>query len=169
MVQQALSDNTWARDVGPGLTLVLLQEYLTLWTTITRETLDEEQQDSIVWAWETNSCFSTSSTYAAKFWSREVVPTAEFTWKSKAPLQCRFFAWLALKNRCWTSDHQDACPFCEQEEETINHILLDCVFAREVWTVVCRAMGKQDWIPSRAERLSEWCQDNIGMGATEMM
>lgn len=107
-----------------------------------------------------------------KFWSREVIPTASFTWKSRAPLQCRFFAWHALRNRCWTSDrlarrglgHQDACPFCDQEEETINHLLLDCVFTREVWTATCHALGKQDWIPSRGEKVQEWCQNKAGTG-----
>uniref|UniRef100_A0A452YW54 Reverse transcriptase zinc-binding domain-containing protein n=1 Tax=Aegilops tauschii subsp. strangulata TaxID=200361 RepID=A0A452YW54_AEGTS len=71
----------------------------------------------------------------------EVSPTAAFTWKSKVPLQCHFFMWLANKNRCWTSDrlatrglpHQDTCPFCDQHEESIQHLLLSCVFARQVW------------------------------------
>lgn len=54
--------------------------------------------------------------------------------------------------------HQEACPFCAREEETINHLLLDCVFTREVWTVVCHALGKQGWIPSRGEKLQEGSQ-----------
>lgn len=28
--------------------------------------------------------------------------------------------------------HQAACPLCDQDVETINHILVSCVFAREV-------------------------------------
>lgn len=148
-VQEALSDGTWARDVGPDLTPALLWEYLHLWDMITREELHEELQDSIAWAWEKDGRHSTRSAYAAKFWGREVAPTAMFTWKSRAPLQCRFFTWLALRNRCWTSDrlarrgldHQEACPLCDQEEETINHLLLECVFTREVWAAVCRALG----------------------------
>lgn len=113
--------------------------------------LNQGVPDSIVWAWEKDGAFSVRSAYAAKFWGRKVIPMADFTWKSKAPLQCHFFAWLALQNRCWTSDrlerrgldHQEACPFCEQEKETIDHILLNCVFARECWTIVCIGLIKQ--------------------------
>ena len=51
-------------------------------------------------------------------WDAKVEPTVEFTWKSKAPLRCRFFLWLAMHNRCWISDrlarrgldHQDGYP-----------------------------------------------------------
>ena len=86
---------------------------------------------------------------------REVEPTAEFTWKSKAPLRYRFFLWLAVHTRCWTSDrlarkgllHQPACPFCDQVAETINHILLNCVFARTLWFVVLSALGNLEWMP----------------------
>uniref|UniRef100_A0A453F0W5 Reverse transcriptase zinc-binding domain-containing protein n=1 Tax=Aegilops tauschii subsp. strangulata TaxID=200361 RepID=A0A453F0W5_AEGTS len=50
-------------------------------------------------------------------------------------------------DRCWTSDrlarrglqHQDVCPFCDQHDETINHLLVECVLAREVWTRVFSA------------------------------
>lgn len=75
---------------------------------------------------------------------------ADFTWKSKAPLQCRFFAWLELQKRCWTSDrlvghgleHQEAFPFCGQEQETIDNILLTRVFARQIWTIVCTGLNR---------------------------
>lgn len=171
-VYQGMEEGTWARDVGPELTTDMLEEYLTLWTETMTVQLDDEVRDTIVWAWESDGNFSTSSAYRAKFWGRQVVPTADFTWKSKAPLRCRFFAWLALQNRCWTSDrlarhgldHQEACPFCDQEEESINHILLDCVFAKEVWTRVCQAMNKPEWAPTSGLKLAEWCTDKIGGG-----
>jgi hypothetical protein len=86
------------------------------------------------------------------------------------PLRCRFFAWLALRNRCWTSDrlarrgldHQEACPFCDQAEESIDHILVQCVLAREVWNRACTAMNKQDWVPTGATRLIDWCTSKGG-------
>jgi hypothetical protein len=67
-------------------------------------------------------------------------------WKSWAPPNCKFFIWLALNNKCWTSDrlakrglpHQPACPFCNQTEESINHLLSACVLSREVWTWILR-------------------------------
>jgi hypothetical protein len=44
-------------------------------------------------------------------------------------------------NRCWTTDrlakrgldHPEKCSLCDQESETLGHILVSCVFAREFW------------------------------------
>jgi hypothetical protein len=30
-------------------------------------------------------------------------------------------------------DHPDKCPLCDQEEESIDHLLVSCVFARQFW------------------------------------
>lgn len=58
--------------------------------------------------------------------------------------------------------HHEACPFCAKE--SINHILLDCVLAREVCTSVCLALNKLDWVPPRGSRLAEWCTNKLGAG-----
>ena len=108
-----------------------------------------------------------SSAYATKFWGREIIPSTELTWKSRAPSQCKFFTWLALRNRCWTSDrlarrglpHQVNCPLCDQEEETIDNVLLTCVFAREIWVAICTALGKPEWAPSTQDALKPWVCD----------
>lgn len=90
-VHSALQDDTWARDIGPELNAGMLDEYLGLWTRIMRVDLDVTQNDAIAWLWEPNGCYSTRSAYAAKFWGREVIPMADFTWKSRAPLRWCFF------------------------------------------------------------------------------
>ena len=75
-----------------------------------------------------------------------------------------------MKDRCLTSDrlarrglpHQAACPFCDQEEETIDHVLLACVFARTVWAAIFVALGTPSWIPTAQETLVEWAVDKRG-------
>ena len=57
--------------------------------------------------------------------------------------------------------HQDSCPFCNQSEETINHILLGCVFARMVWHEVCTALGRHNWVPTTVDTLVTWCQSKF--------
>ena len=77
-------------------------------------------------------------------------------WKSWAPLRCKIFLWLAMLNRCWTADrlarrglqHPDKCLLCDQEEETVQHILTSCVFARQVWTTVLGRVGLQHLAPT---------------------
>jgi hypothetical protein len=46
---------------------------------------------------------------------------------------------LLLKKRCWTIDrlvkrgldHPEKCLLCDQEAETMDHLFVTCVFARE--------------------------------------
>jgi hypothetical protein len=53
--------------------------------------------------------------------------------------------------------HPDACPFFDQGEETINHLLTGCVFAREVWTLVLQNLGLPHSAPQPATaRFSRW-------------
>lgn len=57
------------------------------------------------------------------------------------PLKCKAFLWLAMRNKCWTADqlakrglpHPSQCVLCDQDEETVQHILVRCVFARDFW------------------------------------
>ena len=118
----------------------------------------------IAWIGEGNGLLFARSAYRGHFVGRTEVAGATKIWKSRAPSTCKFFAWLAFMNRCWTSDrlakrglpHQEACPFCDQEEESINHILLTCVFARMVWAEICQALGKLEWVPSEHDSLTSW-------------
>jgi hypothetical protein len=53
---------------------------------------------------------------------------------------------LMACRRCWTADrlarrglpHPDKCPLCDQEDENIDHLLVSCVFSRQVWYYVLR-------------------------------
>ena len=169
-------DGSWAADLGPNLGPDTLHEFFALWQAVSAWEANEDLPDEIAWSWEAKGHFLVRSAYVSAFGGREVMPTADLTWKSRAPTQCRFFTWLAMKNRCWTSDrfarrglpHQDACPFCDQEEETINHIMLTCVFARSAWAAICGSLGKPEWIPSPNDVLTEWAVgkkgvNNVGM------
>lgn len=103
-VFEALHDGAWALDVGPDIDRASLLEVFGLWERTSNIELTPRVDDSTVWAWEANGSYSARSAYAAKFWGLEVAPYAEMAWESKAPQQCRFFVWLAGRNRCWTSD-----------------------------------------------------------------
>jgi len=62
-------------------------------------------------------------------------------------------------NRCWTADrlarrglpHPEKCPFCDQEEETINHLLVSCVFARQFWYYLLRQVGLHSLSPQPSD------------------
>jgi hypothetical protein len=37
--------------------------------------------------------------------------------------------------------HPAACPLCDQEEESIQHLLLSSVFAQQVWFIIFQWLG----------------------------
>jgi hypothetical protein len=59
--------------------------------------------------------------------------------------------WLVEHNRCWTADklarrgmeHPEHCLLCDQQPENINHLLVSCVFTRQIWLEV----GLQQFMP----------------------
>lgn len=62
-----------------------------------------------------------------------------------------------IHNQCWTSDRlakrnlsrPSCCPLCEQEDETINHILVNCVFSRQFWFFLLQRWGSLLFVRSR--------------------
>lgn len=76
----------------------------------------------------------------------------------------KVFAWLATWKRCWTADrlahrelpHLDRCPFCDQEDEDINHILVSCAFTKD-WFHALQLIGMETVSPMpQAASFREW-------------
>ena len=90
---------------------------------------------------------------------------ASTVWRCWAPLTCKIFIWLALHYRLWTSewrfrhelqDQTSVCYLCDQED-TVDHILLQCVFARHVWFLSCTRLGIDvSILPTMTDNLEEW-------------
>jgi len=86
-------------------------------------------------------------------------------WKSWAPGKCKTFLWLAIRDRCWTADrlqkrglpHPDRCPLCDQEQETVQHILAAFVFARQFWFAILQSLNLVALVPNRrTTSLMDW-------------
>jgi hypothetical protein len=64
--------------------------------------------------------------------------------------KCKIYLWLAIRNRCWIADklakrglsHPDKCPLCDQEDESIQHLLTMSVVAREFWFRLFAPIGQ---------------------------
>jgi hypothetical protein len=80
------------------------------------------------------------------------------------PGKCKFFAWLVLHGRCWTSDRlhhhglkdSDTCALCAQEVKTLDHLLVDCVFSRETWFRTLTHILLPQLAPDRPTSLATW-------------
>jgi hypothetical protein len=81
-------------------------------------------------------------------------------WKTWAPPKCKFFLWLAIRNKCWTADRLQrrgmrypvCCPLCDQEQETAQHILCTYSFARQFWHHILPPIRLGDLTPENDEQ-----------------
>jgi len=148
-VLEAVTNSQWVRDIADGLLVSVILEYLKLWEIIQSLHLQQDRQDQFLWKWTAGGTFSTSSCYRAFFHGRTQLWGARELWKVKAPGKCKFFAWLVLHGRCWTSarlkrhnlTNDDACAFCDQAPESVDHLFMSCPYSSEVWWRVLRRAG----------------------------
>lgn len=157
-VAEALMNNSWPTDIQGGLSMVGQYDYFILSDVIQdiALSLDEDQH---TWKFEAAGTFTSRSAYRAFFNGSTTFEPWRLIWKTWAPGKCKIFLWLAIRNRCWTADrlqkrgleHPDKCVLCDQEEETAQHILTSCVFARQFWHEILAPLGLAD----RAPRLDD--------------
>jgi hypothetical protein len=144
----------------------VIVEYLNLWELVDELTLQPDINDQLTWKLTCSGHYTSKSAYIAFFLGSEKFVPWKRVWKSWAPLRCKFFIWLAVKNRCWTVDHlskqglphPSVCPLCDQEE-TINHIFVLCVFSREIWTKILLSIGLPDIALHSSSLIEEVSQD----------
>lgn len=163
-VADGLTDRSWIRDIRGALGPAALLQYLDLWRRL-RDLRLSPTPDIISWRWTSSGIYFASSCYRALFTGSIPAPHWRLTWKSWAPLRIKLFIWLADLDRCWTSarlarhglPHNDRCALCDQETETMQHILIGCSFSRLVWHDLlawCRATVAA---PDGHEEFLPWC------------
>ena len=86
-------------------------------------------------------------------------------WKVKAPPRVSFFVWTATWNKILTGDNLwgrgfdfvDWCIMCRCNGETVNHLLLYCDKAYQLWSLAFRSFGISWVLPrSVADTLFDW-------------
>lgn len=105
--------------------------------------------DRHIWRLSNTGQYSTKLANEALFRGAIHFGAWERIWKTWSPPKCAFFLWLAAHDRCWTAGrlekrnlpHAPLCLLCDQKKETINHLLVGCVFARQFWFAVLQIVG----------------------------
>lgn len=163
-VADALHNNNWRKDITGSLSIPILIDYVRLRQATDAFPLNPEISDKISWRWSPTGEFSVSSAYQALFIGQTGLPGARELWTTRAPNKCRFFFWLVLHNKVWTAErcrrhglqaHGD-CALCSQSLEELDHLLVQCVFSREVWFKALRKYGWQSLAPGQNDSFILW-------------
>ena len=154
-VYDALTGGRWISDIRGALSVQVLVEYLYLWDLLSIVELQPEVEDIHIWRFSNSGIYTTKSAYEAFFIGATHFGSWERIWKSWAPGKCKFFMWTVAHNRVWTADrlakrglnHPPKCPLCDQVGETIDHLLVSCVFTRQFWVHTLQQFGLQTLAP----------------------
>jgi len=90
-------------DIKGALGWLGLVEYLELWDMLAGVNLNNTD-DIHRWKPEASGEFSTRSAYKNFFVGAITFEPWKKVWKSWAPVKYKTFVWLAIRNRCWTTD-----------------------------------------------------------------
>jgi hypothetical protein len=128
------------------------------------QVLSPATEDEFIWNLSSSGLYSSKSAYNALFAGRILSPHHLGIWDCWAPLKCKVFAWLAVADRHWTGERKlrhgqstsDTCAVCDQESESISHLLLQCPFAKQVWFHTLYRLGLQACLPGPDETFSSW-------------
>jgi hypothetical protein len=160
----------WIRDLRGTITWAVLSDFLTLSEVIADFSLSDGVPDKHIWRFSPTGQYSSKSAYDMLFLGSTSFGAFERVWESWAPSKCSFFLWLVMHNRCWIADrlakrglpHPSVCPLCDQEEETIQHLLISCVFARQFWYLLLRRSGLPNLSPDNALcSLDDWWSRDV--------
>jgi hypothetical protein len=116
-----------------------------------------------VWRFSNSGMFSSKSAYRVFFTGVNSFEPWKGIWRSWAAPKCKTFIWLAM-NKCWTADRLKkrglvfpvSCVLCDQDDETVQHILSNCVFARQFWHSIISLIGLAAVVP----KYSDVCFDD---------
>ena len=121
-----------------GDLLIILRGY--------RLTLEE---DSVTWKGGRNGKFGVKEVHRLLITPNDISFQKNCIWVDRVPTKVVFFAWEAMWGKVLTLDRlqkrgwqlPNRCYLCSCEEETVNHILLQCRVVRVLWEIVFVLFG----------------------------
>jgi mannosylglycoprotein endo-beta-mannosidase len=143
-LQEGLENDAWIEDLNLNgntpFTVDLIDQLVALWDATQGILLDQNEPDQITWKLSVHGEYSASSAYKAQCLGTTGSNFNTLIWRTRALAKCKFYAWLVIQNRVWTSDRLAArgwpnngtCPLCHTKNETAVHLLAHCRFSRRI-------------------------------------
>jgi hypothetical protein len=137
------------KHISRSLSVLAFSQFVRLWVKLQDVNLNASNQDKFIWKWYADQQYSASSAYRAFLVGQCALLGAMELSKTQAPSACKFSVWTSLLSRCWTSERMQrhgllsdrSCVLCAHVPETVEHLLLSCVYSRETWLILLCKFG----------------------------
>uniref|UniRef100_A0A453NPX8 Reverse transcriptase zinc-binding domain-containing protein n=2 Tax=Aegilops tauschii subsp. strangulata TaxID=200361 RepID=A0A453NPX8_AEGTS len=111
----------------------------------------------------TSTRASPSATVSSKPWRAASSPTdgrkiSEASWGSRRLGSTYSYGTRSSRLARRGLPHLERCPLCDQAPETMNHLLLGCTFARQIWHEVLSWLRVPGPPPAQVPSLNDWWQ-----------
>jgi hypothetical protein len=131
-----------------------------------------EEVDRLVWNPSKKGFFEVSSFYEVLIRRNGPYFPWKSIWRVKAPTRVAFFVWSAALGKSFTHDNLrkrnviiiEWCCMCKKNGESIDHLLLHCKVAHDLWSYILILFGVE-WVMQRTvlELLTSW-GSSVGYG-----
>ncbi|XP_071681490.1 uncharacterized protein [Lolium perenne] len=138
MVADAINEDHWLTDLCGRISLDLLLDFVALRQVVQGCNIVPDTEDTFRRK-STSGVYSASSAYALQF-DGSLQSSLRHIWPAWAPPKCKFFMWLLLQRRVFTTDrllrfgmpNQYFCPLCRRILETPAHLFAEYPWSRGV-------------------------------------
>ena len=121
-----------------------IEQFDIFWNLIHSMTFTSERQDKLCQKSTKNKGFKVSEFYLSLFSTPDNLFLWKLVWRSNIPPRVAFFSWIATLGKILTLDRlwnkgvpvMDWCYMCKRSGESVNHLLLYCPIAFELWSMV---------------------------------
>ena len=139
-VLEALTEEKWTEDIQGEICMTALNQYLNLWDVMNSVELNENIPDKHIWRLSSSGKYTAKSAYDTLFPGAIFFEPYENLEILGTP-QMQIFYVVSCSQQMLDGGqigkeglpHPEQCILCDQQEETIHHLLVGCVFSRDFW------------------------------------
>ncbi|KAG9442213.1 hypothetical protein H6P81_018067 [Aristolochia fimbriata] len=115
-------------------------------------------EDELVWSLSPNGSYTVASAYTHFLGHPGGSSQAKLAWKLEAPPKVKMFIWSVAHNKILTRENlvrrgislpSLLCPLCQDKQESVDHLLLQCTMAWHIWSWFMELFRNHWCIPSR--------------------
>ena len=133
-------------------------------------TIKRNEEDRMCWRPSLTKGFHVKSYYKVLSSPGGGVFPWKSIWKVKVPPRIAFFSWTAALGKILTADNLRKrglilvswCCLCKADGESVDHLLLHCMYAKELWDMIFGWFGISWVMPKRVVELFDCWQWNMG-------